>query len=307
MQDYKRQRPYDVYKKKDLVFQVCLFGIIVPLISFTLGYVLATGWQSKTKTMYVVKRSLKNTNCSVKNISALVRAFSKNSTNNIPYDTSDFMADEPILFIGGFPGSGTTLLRVMLDCHPLINCGPETRILPEILQFAEHFKSPKQLNRLEEAGLTGELVEEATMSFISKVLAYKLEESHGIACTKDPMIMKHIDVLSDNFSKSKFILVVRDGRAVVHSLVKRKVRIKSVNTENKTELLALWSEHASSMYNQCRNIGNEKCMMVAYENLVSHPKTTLLKVLRFLGMPWFEPMLEHHNCFGTEHEPDVSK
>jgi hypothetical protein len=31
------------------------------------------------------------------------------------------------LFISGFTRSGTTLIRAILDVHPLIKCGPETK------------------------------------------------------------------------------------------------------------------------------------------------------------------------------------
>lgn len=31
------------------------------------------------------------------------------------------------LFISGFTRSGTTLIRAILDVHPLIECGPETK------------------------------------------------------------------------------------------------------------------------------------------------------------------------------------
>ena len=40
----------------------------------------------------------------------------------------------PMIFIGGHPRSGTTLLRAMLDAHKMIRCGEETRIIPRILE-----------------------------------------------------------------------------------------------------------------------------------------------------------------------------
>ena len=33
----------------------------------------------------------------------------------------------PILFIGGMPRSGTTLMRSMMDAHPKMRCGEGTR------------------------------------------------------------------------------------------------------------------------------------------------------------------------------------
>src|SRR5438477_10673197 len=39
------------------------------------------------------------------------------------------------IFVGGAGRSGTTLLRVMLDAHPHICCGPELKVLPSIAEW----------------------------------------------------------------------------------------------------------------------------------------------------------------------------
>ena len=39
----------------------------------------------------------------------------------------------PILFIGGVPRSGTTIMRVIADAHPSISCGEETRVVPQVI------------------------------------------------------------------------------------------------------------------------------------------------------------------------------
>lgn len=64
----------------------------------------------------------------------------------------------PFIFIGGFPRSGTTLIRAMLDAHHDIRCGEETRVVPRILQLAAQWnRSAKETNRLREAGLTDQV------------------------------------------------------------------------------------------------------------------------------------------------------
>ena len=64
----------------------------------------------------------------------------------------------PFIFIGGFPRSGTTLARAMLDAHSDIRCGEETRVVPRILQLAAQWnRSAKEVSRLHEAGLTDEV------------------------------------------------------------------------------------------------------------------------------------------------------
>ena len=43
-------------------------------------------------------------------------------------------------------------------------------------------------------------------------------------CNKDPFTLRAATYLHKIFPKAKFILMIRDGRAVVHSIITRKVR-----------------------------------------------------------------------------------
>jgi hypothetical protein len=53
-------------------------------------------------------------------------------TNNVTNDDSDKLEtikNSKLIFIGGFPRSGTTLLRAILDVHPVVSCGISCYIL----------------------------------------------------------------------------------------------------------------------------------------------------------------------------------
>lgn len=64
----------------------------------------------------------------------------------------------PIVFIGGMPRSGTTLIRALLDAHPDIRCGEETRVIPRVLNLKHMWsKSEVEATRLAEAGITTEV------------------------------------------------------------------------------------------------------------------------------------------------------
>ena len=43
----------------------------------------------------------------------------------------------PLVFIGGHPRSGTTLMRALLDAHVKVRCGEESRIIPRIVQVLD--------------------------------------------------------------------------------------------------------------------------------------------------------------------------
>lgn len=76
----------------------------------------------------------------------------------------------PIIFVGGVPRSGTTLMRAMLDAHPGVRCGEETRIIPRIIYMRNQWTNSKKENeRLKNAGMTDEIIDSAVGSFILEV------------------------------------------------------------------------------------------------------------------------------------------
>jgi hypothetical protein len=54
--------------------------------------------------------------------------------------------DSPI-FLVGCQRSGTTMLRLVLDSHSRISCGPETRFLPELRRIVDEQRDWPRLAR----------------------------------------------------------------------------------------------------------------------------------------------------------------
>ena len=81
-------------------------------------------------------------------------------------------------------------MRALLDAHPEVRCGQETRVIPRILQLRSHWmKSERESIRLEEAGITKEVLNSAIAQFCLEIIA-----NHGSAakylCNKDPLTLK---------------------------------------------------------------------------------------------------------------------
>eukprot|EP00069_Balaena_mysticetus_P012939 bmy_07984T0 len=192
----------------------------------------------------------------------------------------------PLIFVGGVPRSGTTLMRAMLDAHPEVRCGEETRIIPRVLAMRQAWsKSGREKLRLDEAGVTDEVLDAAMQAFILEVIA-KHGEPARILCNKDPFTLKSSVYLSRLFPNSKFLLMVRDGRASVHSMITRKVTIAGFDLSSYRDCLAKWNKAIEVMYAQCMEVGKDKCLPVYYEQLVLHPRRSLKLILDFLGIAW---------------------
>ena len=210
------------------------------------------------------------------------------------------IASKQILFVGGVPRSGTTLARAMLDAHPDVHCGEETRVIPRILGMRNRWDmSEKEHNRLVQAGIDSETLDHATRAFISEILL-----GHTIPgsflCNKDPLVLNYMTDVLRIFPKAKFVLMIRDGRAVAHSIVSRNVTISGVNNKNYLSAAAFWNKVMIRMTRDCRRFGKERCLGVYYEKLVQDPKTWMERILAFGGIPWHENVLHHHELINKE-------
>lgn len=220
----------------------------------------------------------------------------------IPYDNN-----MPLIFIGGMPRSGTTLMRVMLDAHPDVRCGEETRVIPRILGMRTHWeRSEVEKKRLLEAGLDDEVLDSAVMNFILEVIA-----KHGDAaprlCNKDPFTLKSSVYLNKIFPNAKFLFMIRDGRAVVHSIITRKITITGFDLSDYRSCLGKWNQAMESMYAQCLHVGHQYCMPVYYEQLVLHPELWMKRILEFLDIPWNSSVLHHQDYVGKAGGISLSK
>ncbi|CAK1582406.1 unnamed protein product [Parnassius mnemosyne] len=199
----------------------------------------------------------------------------------------------PLIFIGGVPRSGTTLMRAMLDAHPDVRCGQETRVVPRILQMRQHWmRSQKESVRLEQAGVSKAVLDNAIAAFCLEVIVRHGDPAPRL-CNKDPLVLKMGTYVLELFPNAKFLFMVRDGRATVHSIITRKVTITGFDLSSYRQCLTKWNHAVELMYQQCKSLGSARCMLVRYESLVLAPAATLRQVLAFLDLRWHDNVLHH--------------
>lgn len=138
------------------------------------------------------------------------------------------------------------------------------------------------------------MLDAAIAAFSLEIIAKHGEPAPRL-CNKDPLTIKMGTYVIDLFPNAKFIFMVRDGRATVHSIISRKVTITGFDLTSYRQCLTKWNMAAETMNNQCKQLGPKKCLRVPYEQLVLHPKDWMHKILLFLDVPWNDSVLHHQD------------
>ncbi len=216
------------------------------------------------------------------------------------------MNNAPI-FVGGFQRSGTTLLRYILEAHPNIACGPETvNLIPETRACVETLLGNKMFResldafRLTEEDIYRIYANETLTKFFEKYLE---TQSKQRLATKTPTNCLHFEFLGRAFPKAYFIHVIRDGRDCVVSLDKVHWFGNTLSDPGSFDLaVKRWARWTYAGRSQGRALGH-RYIEVRYENLVSQPEEEIGRILEFVGEPWDDMVMKHHE---VEHAHEVS-
>lgn len=109
-------------------------------------------------------------------------------------------------------------MRVLLDVHPKVRCGPETRILPRFFRAID-IRTSVERWRVNAANVNERVLDAATVSFFHEIIRRVGDDAERL-CIKDPFIDLSIPIIMRIFPNSKFLFMVRDGRAVANSVVR---------------------------------------------------------------------------------------
>jgi protein-tyrosine sulfotransferase len=190
-----------------------------------------------------------------------------------------------------------------LDVHPEVNCGDETKIVHLLLKFIESVLSYTEYTWfMQKVGVKRDDIDKATGLFIyylmeqnGKNYSLPIDEKVLYLCNKEPVNTGYMIQLKKIFPNSRFIYLVRDGRDVSLSFMRRN----KDKLESRTffKYLKYWNQVNLNGTRACRRIGNA-CKMVKYEALVTKPEETLREVVGFLNLTWTNDMLTHEKYLG---------
>jgi hypothetical protein len=191
-------------------------------------------------------------------------------------------AEAPI-FIVGCQRSGTTLLRLMLDSHPRISCGPETGLLSDLAALQR-----RNAGYLRNYGLPDEYWDAKFAQFFDSFKTdYASSKGKARWADKTPKYALSLDYILRLFPACQIVHMVRDGRDVVASHRDRWGYWSAIKATVK------WPRYINAARAAGAEVGAQRYIEIKYEDLVGEPESTVRSLLEFLREPWDAGVLEH--------------
>ncbi len=204
------------------------------------------------------------------------------------------------VIIGGCPRSGTTLLRVMLDSHTHVVCGPESKFIPHVaeqwLSTAESFGPILQAT----LGTPDVELARAYGAVIRGVLdGVRRRSGKPVVAEKTPQNVLAFTRLQWMLPDARFVHVIRDGRDVVCSLLDQDWTDAMTGepidyTADPAKAATAWVGFVQAGRQMRGQPGASRYHEVRYEALVAEPEATMRALCGFLGLPWDPAVLAHH-------------
>jgi len=207
---------------------------------------------------------------------------------------------DPII-VGGASRSGTTLMRVLLDSHPDICCGPEIKILKQVATLWREIGSGPLLDALADYDLSPADVNERFAAFAHSFVR-PLQERSGARrwAEKTPTNLQDMDFFLSVFPQSRFIHVIRDGRDVCCSLMgvdwlDAATGEKVWYTRDVKSAALYWKTCITEgrTFVSSHPMFQTRYAEVRYEALVTHTEKILRQLMAFCGEPFDDRMLRH--------------
>jgi hypothetical protein len=198
------------------------------------------------------------------------------------------------IVLGGCGRSGTTLLRLTLDSHPRICCGPESSVFrrraldPDAL--ADRFDLPRRdVRAIHDAAVS-------RPAFIEAFAALCMQDAGKARwAEKTPRNISRIGAIFHFFPEARFVHVLRDGRDVACSL---RTHPRHTVVDGKLVPLDTWKPLAACARRWRDDIecsrpwwSDPRFHTLRYEELVRDPGAVLRRLMTFLDEPWDDALL----------------
>jgi hypothetical protein len=203
---------------------------------------------------------------------------------------------ERLIFVGGAPRSGTTLVQKVLDSHPEVFGGPEFDWMPHICQLRQRMRGSVRSGRIT-AFVDDAAIDREIGGLIERLLLPAAERRGArLLSEKTPSNALVFEQLLEILPAARMIFVLRDPRAVVASMMEVKRRAKKqgrplAKAVRRPLLAARYvRRHIRAGYRAFKK-APERVFVIVYERLLRDPETEVRRLCDFLRLPWNDQLL----------------
>ncbi|WP_417486967.1 sulfotransferase family protein [Maricaulis sp.] len=217
---------------------------------------------------------------------------------------------EGLVFAGGCPRSGLTLLRRLLEPHRHVHCGPDTGLPPSIAMQWQNFARELGPLHAQDFDLGAEDMRRTMADLLTGMIGAPLDQPPvKVLVEKTSLNVAAFDPLGRLLPQARFIHLVRDGRDVANSLLARNWRDPQgrpfPHVSDPGAALKYWTDLTGIGLAAERSLAS-RIIRIRYEDLATRPKATITDLMRFLGLK-FEPAQLHYatrsiELHGLEHD-----
>lgn len=212
-------------------------------------------------------------------------------------------------FLVGCPRSGTTILQRCISCHSEIGSFPETDFFAKLIgkgkgkwltrvNFVGRERRDRawdKMGRVFGQELTRPdsqrylRLDRSISHYVDFLDSLAKEKGYSVWIEKTPYHFRYIETIERNVPESVFIHTIRDGRAVVGSIVDRALRYPENfgDERNPMDAVRLWNEAVSCAVNRIHRSGD---LAIHHDDLVTDPHRVLKKICERLDVE-YEPTM----------------
>jgi len=224
-----------------------------------------------------------------------------------------------IFFIVGSGRCGTTLLRSMFSAHSEICIPTETHFYnvfrPMSIARSGPMRAgvyPKILDRIDRwKHVQGEVVDwdhfyklarpmspEWRSILTAFLTTYRLGQGKSMVGDKTPGHVSWLTKIARDYPDAKFVHLVRDPRAVVHSHLGHP-SYRSVYGDRIGYAAWKWRRAVEKAAKARRGLPPDRLIEIRYENLIEAPEPTMRSLCEFLNVPFEAQMLDDRTGQGV--------
>ncbi len=215
-----------------------------------------------------------------------------------------------LLFVGGFPSGGTTLLRSILNAHPEIYISGEMPLLKNLMDKgysqATIFKNSDEIKKLQDYLVSinfygnieninydfEELLSENQALTLNTILRHCFSDQQTLIWgNKTPQNTENLNLLYELFPNAYFLIITRDIRDVCLSWRKRWGKDMILCAHK-------WATRMKKGWIMSKEIPADRIKFISFEDLLTNTQDTVQSICDFLGIAISERMQNHHQYVG---------